>query len=91
MIKAAVLVGLVALLGCASAYALKIEIDNTVVSATASISPRALPARTDAPVDVESVTRIKTIDGSPPPTLREIVFIFDKNGSIDTKGLPTCT
>lgn len=90
-IKAAALVGLVALVTCASAYAVKIEIDHTVVSATAGIAPRALPARANAPVEVQSVTRIQTTNGSPPPTLREISFMFDKNGSINTKGLPTCT
>jgi len=87
-IAAACLAGLLA---CASAYALKIEIDKTVVSATASISPRALPPRGNAPVNVESVTRINTTDGSQPPKLSKIVFIFDKHGSIDTKGLPVCT
>jgi hypothetical protein len=90
-IKAAALVGLVALVACASAYAVKIEIDHTVVSATAGISPRALPARANAPVEVQSVTQIKMTDSSPPPTLREIVFLFDKNGSVNTRGLPTCT
>lgn len=91
LVKAAAVVGLVALVACASAYALKIEIDNTVVSATAAISPRSLPAHANAPVQVSSVTRIKTTDGSQPPTLREIVFIFDKSGAVNTRGLPTCT
>jgi hypothetical protein len=91
MLRALAAVTAVALVACASAYALKIEIDRTVVSATASISPRALPAKGNAPVDVESITRIKTTDGSIPPTLKEIVFEFDEHGSIDTKGLPVCT
>ncbi len=91
MAKAVLAVGVFALLACASAYALKIEIDKTVVSATASISPRALPARGGAPVDVASVTRIKTTDGSQPPTLKQLSFLFDKHGSLETKGLPTCT
>jgi len=82
---------LAGLLVCASAYALKIEIDKTVVSATASISPRALPAQGYAPVDVESVTRIKTTDGTQPPVLKQITFIFDKHGTLDTKGVPVCT
>jgi hypothetical protein len=81
----------VALVASAAAYGLKIEIDKTVVSATAGISPRALPAHGNAPVEVGSVTRIKTTDGSAPPTLRELVFVFDKHGSIDTRGLPVCT
>jgi hypothetical protein len=84
-------VSLIALLACASAYAVKIEIDKTVVSATASIAPRTLPPHMNAPVRLSSITRIKTRDGSPPPTLSEIAFKFDKNGSVNTKGLPVCT
>jgi hypothetical protein len=91
MLKAIFAVGLAGLLACASAYALQIEIGKTVVSATASISPRALPAQGPKPVQIASVTRIKSTDGSQPPTLEQIVFIFDKHGSIDTKGLPVCT
>jgi hypothetical protein len=91
LIRVGAVASLFVLLACASAYALKIEIDKTVVSATASIAPRALPAKANAPVTVSSVTRIKTTDGSAPPTLKEIVFIFDKNGAVDTKGLATCT
>ena len=77
LLKATVAAGLAGLLACASAYALTTEIDKTVVSATASISPRALPARGNAPVDVGSITRIKTTDGSQPPTLKQLIFLFD--------------
>jgi hypothetical protein len=91
LLKTAVAIGLAGLLVCASAYALKIEIAKTVVSATASISPRALPARGNVPVEVNSVTRIKTTDGSQPPTLKQLTFIFDKSGTVDTRGLPTCS
>lgn len=89
--KAVVVAGLIGLLTCAGALALKIEIGKTTVSATADISPRALPTRGLAPVTVSSVTRIKTSDGSQPAPLREMAFSFDKHGSIDTKGLPVCT
>lgn len=89
--KALLVAGLIGLLACASAYALKTEVADTVVSATASISPRALPAQGGAPVTIASVTRIKTNDGSQPSTLKQLVFSFDKHGSLDTRGLPTCT
>jgi hypothetical protein len=84
-------VGLFGLLACGSAYALTAEVGNTSVSVTAAIAPRVLPAHGNVPVTLESVTRIKTNDGSQPPTLRQIVFSFDKNGTIETKGLPVCT
>jgi hypothetical protein len=91
LLKAVSIAGLIGLLACASALALMIEIGKTTVSATAEISPRALPTRGLAPVSVSSVTRIKTSDGSQPAALSQISFSFDKHGSIDTKGLPICT
>jgi hypothetical protein len=90
LLKATIGTALAGLLVCASAYALTIEIDKTSVSATASISPRALPARGNAPATVGSITRIKTTDGSQPPKLKELTFLFDGNGTVDTRGLPTC-
>jgi len=90
LLTAIAVAGLAGLLTCASAYALKADIEKMVVSVTASISPPLLPARGNAPVEIESVTRIKTSDGSQPPALSEIVFAFDKHGTIDTKGLPVC-
>lgn len=90
-LKAMVGVGLAGLLVAAGAQALKIEIGNTVVSATAEISPHALPAKGNAPVEVSSVVRIGSTDGSTPPTLKELAFMFDGHGAVDTRGLPTCT
>jgi hypothetical protein len=91
LLKAGVAVALAALLTCASAYALKAELDEMMLSATATITPRTLPAHGGAPVQVSSVTRIKMGDGSTPPTLDELVFEFDKHGSVDTRGLPVCS
>jgi hypothetical protein len=82
---------LVGLLGAATAYAIKAEIGDTVVSATASLRPRALPPREDAPVDLTTITRIGTKDGSSPPILQKLIFMVDKHGSIDARGVPVCT
>ncbi len=89
--KAVLAAGAIVLIASASAYALKSEIGKTRVSATATISPRTLPAQGGASVEVTSVTRIGTTDGSQPPTLKQLVFSFDKHGSLGTKGLATCT
>lgn len=80
-----------ALATAATASALKFEIGGTSVSATASITPPELPARGNAPVDITSVVRVKAADGSVPPALSKIVFNIDKNGTVDTEGLPVCT
>jgi hypothetical protein len=83
--------GLVALFAAASAYAVKVVIINTVVSATAEIEPRVLPAHGGVPVELSNTTRLKTNDGSVLPPMRKMTFSFDKHGSIYTKGLPTCS
>jgi hypothetical protein len=75
----------------AGAYALTLELGKTVVSATASVSPRGLRGHGQTPVNVGSVVRVKTKDDSQPPVLKQITFIFDKHGSVDTRGLPVCT
>ena len=89
--KAVLAAGAIVLIAAASAYALKSEIGKMRVSATATISPRSLPAQGGAPVEITSVTRIGTTDGSPAATLKQLAFSFDKHGSLDTRGLPTCT
>jgi hypothetical protein len=88
--RAVFAVGAIALVGAASAYAITFELDKTTISATADIAPRELPAQGNAPVAISSVTRVTTADGSSPPALRELVFLLDKNGVLDTKGLPVC-
>jgi hypothetical protein len=73
-----------------TAYALRIEIGNTVLSATANVLPRELPQKRNAPVEVTSITRVTSKDGSMPPALKSLDFEFDKHGSILTKGVPVC-
>ena len=91
-LKIGLLLAAVALLvGAASAYAIRAEIGKTVVSATAELQPRELPRRGGAPVTLSTTTRINTKDGSVPPALKTLTFELDKNGFIETKGLPTCT
>ncbi len=80
-----------ALVACGTAYALTAEIGETFVSATAKLEPRALPAKGNAPVTLSNITRIGTKDGSATPPLKTMEFLLDRNGTIDTKGLPTCT
>lgn len=76
---------------CASAYAITIEVGPVWVSATATLKPRELPAHKNVPVFLSTITRVGTHDSSTPPTLQTLLFQLDKNGSIDTKGLPVCT
>jgi hypothetical protein len=76
---------------CATAYAITAEVGPVWVSATAKVQPHELPKHGNAPITLSSITRVGTRDGSTPPTLKTLLFILDKNGTVDTKGLPTCT
>lgn len=79
------------LVGAGSAYALQGEIGQTKISSTATIQPRALPARGGAPITLNSITRIRNKDGSPPQKLSMIEFLIDKHAHVDAEGLPVCT
>lgn len=78
---------------CATAYAITVKVGPVWVSATAKVQPRELPkpGHGNFPITLSSVTRVGTRDGSTPPTLKTLLFVLDKNGTIDTKGLPICT
>lgn len=89
--RAAALATLLVAGGCATAYAITAEIGAEWVSATATMQPRELPAHGNAPITLNTVTRVGTRDGSTPPTLKTLTFLFDKNGTVDSKGLPVCT
>ncbi|HEX3238528.1 MAG TPA: hypothetical protein VHR18_00140 [Solirubrobacterales bacterium] len=73
------------------AHAISFEFLNTVVSSTATMLPRELPASGGAPVTISSITRIKSKDGSPPATLGNLKFMIDEHGYIEAKGVPVCT
>ncbi len=82
---------LLLLVGAGSAWAIRAEIGKSFVSSTAAVTPRVLPAHGYAPVQLSSVTRIGTKDGSMPPPLKTLEFELDKNGRVDTSGIPTCS
>lgn len=80
-----------ALVCAGAAYALTNQIGNMVVGVKAEVSPRELPANGGAPVEIETMAKIRSRDGSAPTALTEIVFVLDENGFVETRGLPVCT
>jgi hypothetical protein len=89
--KAALLAVLLTLAGAATASGVGSCFGPLCVSSTATMEPRELPKRGNAPITLSSVTRIKTKDGSTPPSLQTLRFLFDKHGSIDAGDFPVCT
>lgn len=89
--KVLLLAGLLTLAGAATASAIGSCIGPLCVSVTATLQPRELPKHGNAPVSLSSVVRINSHDGSTPPTLQTLEFLFDKHATVDTRGLPVCT
>ena len=88
--KAAVLaVGLVLAIG-ATASGIEACIGPLCVRSTVNMEPRTLPAKGNAPITIESITRIRTKDGSTPPMLDAIDFLIDKHGTVNSKAFPVC-
>ena len=80
-------------LGLAAAAVAKFDtyiVGNVVLKADGGVSPKKLPRKKYAPVAVRVRGKISTRDGTHPPAFRELVADFDKNGRINTKGLPSC-
>jgi len=61
------------------------------VSFNGGIAPVRLPRNELVPVNVQTSGKVTTTDKSTPPKLERIVLAINKNGKIQTKGLPTCS
>jgi hypothetical protein len=88
--RAAVLAVGLTLILAATASGIEACIGPLCVSSTVDMQPRELPAKGNAPITLESITRIKTKDGSTPPTLDAIDFLIDKHGTVNSKAFPVC-
>ncbi len=55
-----------------------------------SLTPAALPRHTLVPIDIRVAATIRTISGANPPALRRITIAVNRNGRLDTRGLPLC-
>jgi hypothetical protein len=69
-----------------------VQLGNLKLTLNGGFSPKKLPkSGKPAPITLNVSGKIQTVDGKHPPALKEVVVETDKNGSIDVKGLPTCT
>ena len=66
------------------------QVGNLILRVDGGIKPTKLPKKDRVPVALKIETTIKTEDGSVPPILDRFVLDFDREGAIDSKGLPRC-
>jgi len=69
-----------------------VQAGNLKITLNGGFTPKKLPKTgKGGPITLNVSGKIQTLDGSHLPALKEVVVETDKNGSIDVKGLPTCT
>jgi hypothetical protein len=91
LLRAQVLAVLAVFAIVATAAAIRIEAGNIVVTTDGGFTPTTLPKKGYAPIKLHGFGKIDTKDGSPPPILETVTLLFDKNGEVETRGLPICT
>jgi hypothetical protein len=68
-----------------------VKAGNLVFTINGGVTPKALPKSEMVPITLNVSGRIATADGTRPPALREVIVDTDKNGTIDARGVATCT
>jgi hypothetical protein len=68
----------------------KVRVGNLELTFDGEFTPKALSKTKPTPISLSVSGKLKTLDGSHLPALREFVVETDKNGSVDVKGLPVC-
>jgi hypothetical protein len=69
----------------------RVQAGNLIVDVDGGFSPSKLPKKQLAPITLKASADISTADGTVPPPLQQLILNFDRNGSVQTKGLPVCT
>src|SRR5262249_10995595 len=72
------------------AGAVVVQRGNLRVTVGAELSPRRLPRTGVAPISVTVGGRVATTDGSLPPPLKSIRIELNRQGRLETAGLPRC-
>ena len=66
------------------------QVDHLQVALNGKLAPRRLPRSGTAPISVSVGWKLSSTDGSPLPALKTLALEINRNGLLDTVGLPTC-
>jgi hypothetical protein len=67
-----------------------IRAGNLVVAINGGVAPKKLPKQRMAPIKLRVATNIRTVDGRQPPVAKRVRIDFDRHGTINARGLPSC-
>ena len=85
----AICVGLLAV-SVGGANAALVKVGSLVLTADGGFQPQTLPANGFAPIDFKGHADVRDTKGGSPPPLEEALIDFDREGRVDTRGLPVC-
>lgn len=93
--RARVAILLVAVLGLLAATAAVVRAElvakgNLFVTFDGGIRPDALPRHSRGPIAVWVAGKVRTLKGDEPPTVRRITIGLNRDGHLETRGLPVC-
>jgi hypothetical protein len=74
----------------AAATSTTVHAGNLVLTFGSNVAPKKLPRKKLAPIALNVSGKIKTTDGTHPSAFREAIVDIDKNGEVDTRGIPVC-
>src|SRR5262245_48959395 len=72
------------------ADAAMVRVGRIVLRADGGFTPQSLPRHAYAPISFRGHANVESTDSQPVPALRSFRLEFDKDGRLDTKGLPVC-
>ncbi|HEY1853832.1 MAG TPA: hypothetical protein VGG40_04530, partial [Solirubrobacterales bacterium] len=68
-----------------------VRVGNIELTANGGFTPKALSKTKMEPIALRVEGKIKTVDGTHPPALKEVIIEGDKNAAVNAKGIPTCS
>jgi hypothetical protein len=69
----------------------KVRAGNLELTFNGGFTPKKLSKTKLTPISLTVSGKLKTVDGTHPPALKEFNVETDKNGAIEVKGLPKCS
>lgn len=84
------LCGVLVAISVGGANAALVKVGSLVLTADGGFHPQKLPKHSYEPIDFQGRADVHNTEGGPPPALEEVLIDFDRDGKIETKGLPVC-
>lgn len=90
LVAALLVTGMLAVGLAVAAKPTVVRAGNLVLKLNGGVAPKRLPKNRLAPIALRISGNISTVDGSHPPAASTVIADFDRHGTVNARGLPTC-